>query len=99
MNTRTLLTTALAIAFGGIAVPALAHHAAGQTAAQVINLKGGSTLFVFKDGKMAKADKYDRPVHLKNGEVLEATDGRQVAAVGNEVARLSLLFAQDHRSM
>ena len=96
MNTKSLLIAALATALGGMAVPALAHHAAGQTAVQVINLKDGATLFVFKDGKMAKADKYNRPAYLKDGEVLEAKDGRQVTAAGNEVARLAALFRQDH---
>ncbi len=96
MNTKSLLIAVLATAVGGMAVPALAHHAVDQTSVQVINLKDGSTLFVFKDGKMAKADKYNRPVYLKDGEVLEATDGRKVTAAGNEVARLASAFRQDH---
>ena len=96
MSTNFPLIAALATALTSVAVPAFAHHAVNQTAVQVINLRDGSTLFVFKDGKMAKADKYNRPVYLTAGEALEAKDGRKVAAVGNEVARLATLFRQDH---
>ena len=98
MNTKSLLIAALATAFAGVAVPALAHDAARQAAAQIVNLKDGSALYVFKDGKMAKADKFEHAVHLKEGEVLEAVDGKKLTATSNEVARLDMLLSEGHRN-
>jgi hypothetical protein len=98
MNAKPLLIAALATTLATIAVPSLAEHALDPTAVNIVNLKDGSTLYVFRDGKMAKTDKYNRPVHLKSGEVLEARDGRQVTAIGNEVARLTWLLNRDHRN-
>ena len=96
MNAKTLFVAILTTTLAGMAAPALAHHTIDRSAVDVINLKDGATLYVFRDGKMSKADKYNRPVYLKSGEVLEAVDGRKLTAVGNEVARLATLFRQDH---
>ena len=92
----TALTLALAAA--GAATPALARDVLPQTTQQTLNLKDGSTLFVFKDGKMAKEDRFGRAASLKRGEVLELADGRKVTAVGNEVARLDRLLNDGHRN-
>lgn len=83
----------MAVALAVMAVPVLARHSASDTAQQIINLQNGSILYVFKDGKMAREDKYGRPTVLKRGEVLEAADGRKLTAVGNEVARLGFLLS------
>ena len=93
-----LTTIVLAAAIAGAAAPALARHAVQQAAPQVVNLKDGSTLYVFADGKMAREDKFGRAVYLKSGEVLESADGRKVVAVGNEVMRLDSLLSEDHRN-
>lgn len=98
MNAKSLLIAVLTTTLAGMAAPALAHHTIDRSAVNVVNLKDGSAVYVFRDGKMAKADKYGRPVYLKDGEVLEAMDGRKLTAVGNEVARLDALFSQDHRN-
>ncbi len=91
-----LIALAIAAAVAGMAVPVLAADQAQQTAREVIKLKDGSTLYVFRDGKMAKEDKLGRAVLLKKGEVLEAADGRKVTAVGNEVARLDGKLKDGH---
>jgi hypothetical protein len=98
MNTKPTLIAILATALTGVAVPAFAHDAARQAADQIVNLKDGSALYVFKDGKMAKTDKFGRAVHLKGGEVLEAVDGRRLTASSNEVARLDMLLSEGHRN-
>jgi predicted lipoprotein with Yx(FWY)xxD motif len=91
-----LIALAIAAAVAGMAGPVLAADQAQQTAREVVKLKDGSTLYVFKDGKMAKEDKLGRAVFLKNGEVLETADGRKVTAVGNEVARLDGKLKDGH---
>lgn len=84
-------------AVASAAVPVSARDVAELEAQQVIELKDGSTLYVFKDGKMAKEDSFGRAVNLKGSEVLEARDGRKVTAVGNEIARLHVLLINGHR--
>lgn len=93
-----LIALLIAAAVAGLAGPVLAADQAQQTAREVIKLKDGSTLYVFRDGKMAKEDKMGNPVLLKKGEVLEAADGRKVTAVGNEVARLDGLLKDGHQN-
>jgi hypothetical protein len=93
-----LIALLISAAIVGVVGPALAADQAQQTAQEVIKLKDGSTLYVFRDGKMAKEDKLGRTVFLQKGEVLEAADGRRVTAVGNEVARLDSLLKNGHGS-
>lgn len=94
----TLSLLAIAIAAAGISVPVFARDALPQATQQALALKDGSTLYVFKDGKMAKEDRYGRAVYLKQGETLELADGRKVTAVDNEVARLDGLLKEGHRN-
>lgn len=53
-----------------------------------IPLKDGSTVYIFKDGKMAMEDKLGRSTPMKAGHVMETKDGQKVVMVGNELARL-----------
>ena len=54
-----------------------------------VQLKDGSTVHQFKDGKMAMESKFGRPYRMKDGEVMEPTNGKSIAMKGDEVARLS----------
>ena len=94
----SLSALALSLAAVGIAAPAAARDAVPQSAQQTLNLKDGSTLYVFKDGKMAKEDRFGRAAYLKQGEVLELVDGRKFTATSNEVGRLSRLLSEGHRN-
>lgn len=91
-----LTTLVLVAAVAAAAVPAFARDAAQQAAQQAVALKDGSTLYVFKDGKMAKEDRFGRAVSLRNGDVLEALDGRKLTADSNEVSRLQGLLVEGH---
>ena len=53
-----------------------------------IPLKDGSTVYIFKDGKMGMEDKNGRSVRMKEGHVMETKDGQKIIMIGNEVARL-----------
>ena len=94
----SLFTLAIAFAAAGVSVPVFARDALPQATQQVLALKDGSTLYVFADGKMAKEDRYGRPAYLRQGEILELTDGRKIPTVGNEVARLDGLLNDGHRN-
>jgi hypothetical protein len=87
-----LLTVTLA------AAPAFAMHAARLEASRTVPLAAGETLYVFKDGLMAKENRFGRAIYLQPGEVLVSADGQKIKAVGNEVARLSSLLMKDHKN-
>ena len=79
-------------------LPAFAMDAAQAEAKQTIPLVNGETLYVFKDGKMAKADRYGRSVFLTQGEVVQSADGKKISTVGNEIARLDNLGRKGHQN-
>jgi len=80
---RTLLMTSLlALAVSGSAI------AAGNETTGAIELKDGSTVHIYKDGKMTMEDKVGRPERMKEGTPMETKDGKIIMMKGNEVWRL-----------
>jgi len=57
------------------------------------DLKDGSTVYVFKDGKMSMEDRTGRVVSMKPGHVMETKDNQRIIMVGNELARLEVIKA------
>lgn len=55
---------------------------------KTVPLQDGSTVYVFKDGKMAMEDRLGRVVSMDQGHVMQTRDGQTIAMVGNETARL-----------
>ncbi len=93
----TLFGLTLVVLLGSPLVPAVARDMLPYETTQVLELKDGSTVYVFKDGQMAKEDRLGRTEHLKPGEILVLKDGRKVKAVGNEVQRLKDHLEHDLR--
>lgn len=62
-----------------------------------IPLKDGTTLHIFKGGKMAMEDKNGNTVPMKKDVVMETKDGTKIMMHGNELARLSNYFQEKHR--
>lgn len=58
-------------------------------------LQDGSTVYIFKDGKMAMEDKMGRTVPMKPGHVMKTKDGQDILMVGNELARLDWVRKAD----
>ncbi len=75
---------------------AFAGDAARDAAKEVIPLKSGDSLYIFKDGLMAKESAFGTAMHIRKGEVLEAADGRKIEVTSNEVARMSYLINKGH---
>ncbi len=97
MNTR--ITTLLAAAVLSTMVStAFADNSVAGNVDKTYRLKDGGTVFVFKDGKMAVADKFDRAVRVSKGQVLETTDGQKVTVTSSESARLDFLQRQGHEN-
>ena len=93
-----LKKTLVVVAMSAVAVTAFASDFARQEAKQVVELKDGSTVYVFNDGKMAMESKYGRAVRMDPGMVMETKDGQKITMVGDEVGRLDSLLWQDIRS-
>lgn len=79
-----IVTTMLAAATTAFAVDT-------ANVAQKFELKDGSTVYVFKDGKMGMEDRLGRVVGMKAGQVMETKDGMRLMMVGNELARLNMI--------
>lgn len=62
-----------------------------------IELKNGSTVYIFKDGKMGMEDKFGRATLMKTGQVMETKDGKKIIMNGNELWRVDELLHRDHR--
>lgn len=95
MNSR-LTSIAILSLMGAIPLPSFAGDAAAAAAKEMINLKDGSTLYVFSDGKMALESKYGKAEFLMKGQTLQTADGRTIKADSNEIARLDSLLKQGH---
>lgn len=84
MNFRTAVVSFALLA------PALSAFAVDQANVEKsVQLKDGSTVHVFKDGKMAMESKFGRAYRMKEGESMQAADGTTITMKGDEVARLS----------
>lgn len=92
MLKKLLIVVAMSAAVGS----AFASDAARAAAQKTIEMKNGSTLYIFKDGKMAMEDKLGRAVRMKQGEVMEAKDGQKLMMHGDEVMRLDSLLKEGH---
>jgi hypothetical protein len=97
MNTKLAKLALIAVLSTAGATTAFAHDAARAEAKQVIDLKDGSTLYIFKDGKMAMEDRYGRATRTTLGTVVETSDGRKITTQSDEVARLHSLVIQGHQ--
>jgi len=58
---------------------------------KAIPLKDGSTVYIFKDGKMGMEDKVGRATRMKPGQIMETKDGQKLIMVGDEVMRVESL--------
>lgn len=86
-----------AVILSGMLSTAFAGDEARKNAEKVLEMKDGSTLYIFKDGKMAMEDKVGRVKRMKPGHVMETKDGQRLIMIGDEVARLESLLQEGHR--
>ena len=80
-----------------VSVTAFASDVARAAAKQVIELKDGSTVYIFKDGKMGMEDNLGRAMRMKKDTVMETKDGQKIIMHGDEVMRLDNLLHEGHR--
>jgi hypothetical protein len=97
MNTR-ITSLFAAIVLSALASTAFADNSVANNVDKTYRLKDGGTVFVFKDGKMAVTDKFDRAIRVSKGQVLETTDGQKITMTSSESARLDFLQRQGHEN-
>jgi len=76
----------VALATSTIALSAFAVDA--NRVEKSVELKDGSTVHIFADGKMGVETRYGRPAYTQPGQVLETKDGQKIIMIGNETTRL-----------
>lgn len=85
----------LIIVVATVSVTLAAHAGPGlarAAAKEVHEMKDGSTIYVFRDEKMALENRWGRAELIKAGAILETKSGQILVQNGNEVARLSSLL-------
>ena len=87
---RKLLITAALLTLG-----ATAYAVDMSQVQKSIELKDGSTLYIFKDGKMSMETKYGRAERMKPDTVMETKDGEKIMMHGDEVMRLNNILQAD----
>lgn len=87
----------MVVAMSAVAASAFASDTARANAEKIIEMKDGSTLYLFKDGKMAMEDKVGRAKRMDKDVVMETKDGQKIIMHGDEVSRLDSLLKQDTR--
>lgn len=53
-----------------------------------VELKDGSTVHIFADGKMGMEDRFGRPMYMEPGTIMVTMDGKKMIMIGNEVRRI-----------
>lgn len=86
------------IAVAGSAIALSAFAVDNSKVEKSIELKDGSTVYLFKDGKMGMENKFGRVESMKPGHVMETKDGQRIIMIGNEVFRLDEVLHGWHRN-
>ena len=93
MSNRILATTVSALAM--ISISAFAVDLSDVEKA--VPLKDGSTVYIFKGGKMGMENKYGPAVRMDPGVVMETKDGQRVVMIGDEVSYVKSLVDRESR--
>ncbi len=80
------MRTAIASAFFALGIVAT-PLAIAQDDTKEIALKDGTTLQIYKDGKMSMRDARGRVHSMKEGVQMETSDGKVIVMRGNEIWR------------
>lgn len=82
-----------------LALPALSVFALDNAdIVKSTQLKDGSIVHEFKDGKMAMESKFGKAVRMQEGASMETANGQSIIMKGDEVAKLSLAIYLHNRN-
>lgn len=80
----------VAAATSMIALPVLAADV--NQVEQSIELKDGSTVHIFADGKMGMETRFGRAADMRPGELMETKDTKAIVMIGNEFWRVKAIL-------
>ncbi len=82
-----------------LALPVLSAFASDNTdVVKSTQLKDGSIVHQFKNGKMAMESKFGRAVRMQEGTSMETANGQSITMKGDEVAKLSVSIRLHNRN-
>lgn len=81
---------AVAIGLSGLALSVFASGI--DRIEKSVELKGGATVHIFADGKMAMENEYGRVDSMEEGHAMEAKNGQEIIMKGNETGRLQMVL-------
>lgn len=85
----------VALGVSSFALAAFAFEA--EPIVKSVDLKGGTTVHVFNDGKMGMENAYGRVTSMGDGHVMEARNGERIVMKGNETERLRFALRPQYR--
>lgn len=80
--------------FAGSLVAMSAMSADMSRVTESFPLEDGSTVYVFKDGKMGMEDKLGRSVRMKPGHVMKTMKGEKLVMIGDEVMKVESILRE-----
>lgn len=86
--------TKLLLVAAGSMIAASAFALDANQVEKSIQLRDGSTVHIFADGKMAMESQYGRARSMEPGHVMQTKDGKTIVMTGNEMIRLDQLLTQ-----
>lgn len=84
----------LLAAGGMVALSALAADM--SQVEKTIELKDGSTVYLFSDGKMGMESNLGKAVTMTEGNVMETKDGQKIVMIGDEFMRVQTILHAQH---
>jgi hypothetical protein len=91
MEVDMFKTFAMTVA-GGLLMVSLSTFGIDVSGAQTtIELKDGSTVYVFGNGRMGMTDRYGRVARMQPGVPMKIKNGQTIVMIGDEVARVQAI--------
>ncbi len=81
----------LAVAAAAATLAVSTFAAGGAEIDKTYELKDGSTVYIYKDGKMTMERKAGGTFVMKEGHIMETKDGQMIMMKGNELYRVEKL--------
>lgn len=85
----------VAIGLSSFALAAFAFEA--EPIVKSVDLRDGTTVHMFSDGKMAMENAYGKVTSMDDGHVMEAKNGEKIVMKGNETERLRFALRPQYR--
>jgi hypothetical protein len=87
----------IAVAIAGSMVVLSVFAGDPSSIVKSIDLNDGTTVHIFKDGKMAMENEFGNVISMREGHVMTTKNGQKIVMKGNEMERLHLEFLSKYQ--